>query len=252
VLHHLVSEWEEKCHTRAPPPPPRSLVSTRHDARAWRFTKLILEAELIFLLHRKTERLTESLTDASQLADSGRSRIVGYCNRLGRATWAWPMLPRVSPLRRLYKLLPGNTPHTTWNRSRVFATSRCLRCLRSLPHLERRRAQTNGRAGLQNHSPLRSCTREGELGFWEALCATAQAFHHGPSSIQVGRYCLPPSSSSSTSTGLLQHCHQQRYCYDYICKWTVRVVYCCFPVHHVLRVHISLLLISVRLVVQCI
>jgi hypothetical protein len=28
------------------------------------------------------------------------------------------------------------------------------------------------------------------------------------------------------------------------------VVYCCFPVHHVLRVHVSLLLVSVHLVVQ--
>jgi hypothetical protein len=71
------------------------LDSTRHDARAPRFAELSFGAELIFLLHRKTEHLIKSLTDASQLAGSGRSRIVGYCNRLGRATWAWPMLPRV-------------------------------------------------------------------------------------------------------------------------------------------------------------
>jgi hypothetical protein len=87
------------------------LVSTRLDtswrARAPRFAELGLGAELIFLLHRKTERLTESLMDTSQLACSGRSRIVGCCNRLGRATWAWPTLSMVSPLRRLYKLLPG-------------------------------------------------------------------------------------------------------------------------------------------------
>jgi hypothetical protein len=86
------------------------LNSTRLDtswrARAPRFAELSLGAELIFLLHRKIERLTESLTDASHLAGSGRSRIVGCCNRLGRATWAWPTLPRVSPLRRLYKLSP--------------------------------------------------------------------------------------------------------------------------------------------------
>jgi hypothetical protein len=55
-----------------------------------RFAELSLGAELIFLLHRKTKRLTESLMDASQLAGSGRFRIVGCCNRLGRATWAWP------------------------------------------------------------------------------------------------------------------------------------------------------------------
>jgi hypothetical protein len=39
----------------------------------------------------------------------------GLLYRLGRATWAWPTLPRVSPLRRLYKLLPGyrrNHPET--------------------------------------------------------------------------------------------------------------------------------------------
>jgi hypothetical protein len=76
-------------------------------SRAPRFTELSLGAELIFLLHRKTERLTESLTNASQLANSGCSRIVGCCNRLGRTTWAWPTLSRVSPMRRLYKLLPG-------------------------------------------------------------------------------------------------------------------------------------------------
>jgi hypothetical protein len=49
-----------------------------------------------------------------------------------------------------------------------------LRRLCSLPHPERRRAPANGRAGLRNHSPLRSCTGEGELGFWEALYATTR------------------------------------------------------------------------------
>jgi hypothetical protein len=83
------------------------LDTTRRDARALRFAELSLGVELIFLLHRKIECLTESLTDVSHLADSGRSRIVGCCNRLRRATWAWPTLHRVSPLRHLYKLLPG-------------------------------------------------------------------------------------------------------------------------------------------------
>jgi hypothetical protein len=192
----------------------------------------------MFLLHRKTERLTESLTDASQLAGSGRSRIVGCCNRLGRATWAWPMLSRVSPLRRLYKFLPGYRRTHPENRSRIFATSCCLRRLRSLLHPERRRAPANGRAGLRNHSPLRSYTGEGELGFWEALCATARVLHHGSSSFQVGRCSLPPSSSPSASTSLLQRCHQQRYCNNYICKRTVHAVNCCSSVHHVLRVHV--------------
>jgi hypothetical protein len=60
--------------------------------RAPHFAGLSLRAELIFLLHKKTERLTESLTDASQLAGSGRSRIVGCCNLLGCAMWTCPML----------------------------------------------------------------------------------------------------------------------------------------------------------------
>jgi hypothetical protein len=121
--------------------------------------------------------------------------------------------------------------------------------IRSLLHPERRRAPANGRAGLRNHSPLRSFTGEGELGFWEALCATAQALHHGSSSFQVGRCSLPPSSLPSASTGLLQRCHQQRYCNDYICKRAVRAVYYSLSVHHVLRVHVSLLLVFVHLAV---
>jgi hypothetical protein len=44
---------------------------------------------------------------------------VGCCNRLGRATWAWPTLPRVSPLCRLYKLLPGYRRTQSKNQSRV-------------------------------------------------------------------------------------------------------------------------------------
>jgi hypothetical protein len=205
-----------------------------------RFAELSLGAELIFLLHRKTERLTESLTDASQLAGSGRSRIVGCCNRRGRG-------PRCLGFLRCAAYInscPAIAAHI-WNRSRVFATSRCLRRLRSLPHLERRRAPTNERAGLRNHSPLRSCTGKGELGFWKALCATARVLHHGSPSFQVGRCSLPPSAL----TGLLQHCHQQCYYNDYICKRAVRAVYCCLSVRHVLRVHVSLLLVSVHLAV---
>jgi hypothetical protein len=101
------------------------LDSARHDtsrrarrAAVCRIAELSLGAELIFLLHRKTERLTESLTDASQLAGSGRSRIMGCCNRLGRATWTWPMLPRVSPLCAYINSCPATAAHT-WNGSRV-------------------------------------------------------------------------------------------------------------------------------------
>jgi hypothetical protein len=113
------------------------LISTRHDtsrrARTPRFAELRLRAELIFLLHRKTECLTESLTDASQRVGSGRSRILGCCNRLGRATWAWPTLSRVSLLRaRAYINSCPATAANILNRSRVFGTSRCLRRLCSL------------------------------------------------------------------------------------------------------------------------
>jgi hypothetical protein len=53
-----------------------SLVSTRPVARVV-VCRIEPRAEFIFLLHRKIERFTESLTDASQLAGSGRLRIVG-------------------------------------------------------------------------------------------------------------------------------------------------------------------------------
>jgi hypothetical protein len=132
--------------------------------RALRFAELSLRAELIFLLHRKTERLTESLTDALQLASSGRSRIVGCCNRLGLATWAWRMLPRVSLLRAYINSCPATVAHIL-KPIYGFATSRFFHRLCSLLHPERRRAPANGRAGLRNHSPLQSCTGEGELGF---------------------------------------------------------------------------------------
>jgi hypothetical protein len=143
---------------------------------------------------------------------------------------------RVSLPRAYINSCPATATHNLKNQSRF--ASRYLRRHRSLPHPERRRASANGRVGLWNHSPLRSFTGEGELGFWEALCATARVLHHGSSSIQVGRCCLPPSSSSSSSTGLLQRCHQQHYCCDFTCKRTVCAVYCYMYVHHALRVHV--------------
>jgi hypothetical protein len=173
------------------------LVSARHDARVPRFVELSLRVELIFLLHRKTKRLTESLSDASQLAGSWAA-VTDSGEWCGRG-------PRCLGFLRCAAYInscPATGAHI-WNRSRVFATSRCLRCLGSLPHSERRRAPANGRAGLWNHSPLRSYTGEGELGFWKALCVTVQALHHGSSSLQVGRCSLPPSSSPSASIGLL-------------------------------------------------
>ena len=122
--------------------------------------------------------------------------------------------------------------NTSNTRVRV-STSLCLRRHRSLLHPASRRASANGRAGLRNRSSLRSCTGEGELGFWEALCATAQALHHGSQAlcataqalhhgspfVQVGRCCLPSSSTPSASTHRprrQQHCHQQRYCCDIV------------------------------------
>jgi hypothetical protein len=145
---------------------------------------------------------------------------------------AWPMLLGFSSVR-LYKLL-SSYRRTHLRTDLGFDTSPYLRCLHSLLHPERRREPANGRAGLRNHSPLRSYTEEGKLGFWEALCATTRVLHHGSSSIQVGKCCLPPSSSPSASTGLLQHCHQQRYRCNFICKRTVRASCYCLHVYLVL------------------
>jgi hypothetical protein len=130
-------------------------------------------------------------------------------------------IDRVCPQLRLHKPLPGyRHTHVTTN---LGFTSRYLHRHHSLLHLERRRALENGRAGLRNHSPLRSSTREGELGFWKSLRSTAQVLHHGSPSFQIGRCCLPPPTSLSTSIGLLQHCHQQCHHCDYICKRMVHV-----------------------------
>jgi hypothetical protein len=98
-------------------------------------------------------------------------RIMGCYNRLGRATWDSSF-----PQHRLYKLLSSYRRTYLWS-DLVFATSRCLCRLRSLLHPKRQRAPTNGRASLRNHSPLWSCTGEGQLGFWEALCTIVQVLH---------------------------------------------------------------------------
>ena len=50
----------------------------------------------------------------------------------------------------------------------------------------------------------------GELGFWEALCATARRFYHGSSS---SRSCGSSPQTSSSSTRLHQrHCQQHHRC----------------------------------------
>jgi hypothetical protein len=114
---------------------------------------------------------------------------------------------RVYPQLRWYKLLPDyDRTHLETN---LGFASRCLRRYRSLLHPEHRHAMANRRVGIWNHSPLWSCIREGELGFWEALRTTTQVQHHGSSSFQVGRCSIPQSLSPPTLTGLLQHCHQQ-------------------------------------------
>src|SRR4051812_16318914 len=82
----------------------------------------------------------------------------------------------------------------------------CLRRLCSLLHLVCRRAPLNGRAGLRNHSSLRSCTGEGELGFWEALRATAQGLHHGSSSWTISGSLGNSSSTSPPSRSCCGSC----------------------------------------------
>ena len=113
--------------------------------------------------------------------------------------WAWPTLPRVS---RAYIISCPATAETHLTYELGFPPlSACAAIVAySIPP-----------AGVHRR------TGEGELGFWEALCATAQVLHHGSPSVQVGRCCLPSSSTPSTSTRRQQRCHQQRYCCDVIC-----------------------------------
>ena len=63
-----------------------------------------------------------------------------------------------------------------------------LSYLCSLLHPERRHAPTNGRAGLRNLSPSRSCTGRGRIRFLGSVRATAQVRLH------------PLRSASSTSS----------------------------------------------------
>ena len=138
----------------------RSLVSSRHVTTRARAGCGNEPSRSFFLLFRKNA----VLTDASQLVSSGRYRIVGYCNRPERnvRTWTQPTsYPLGFPEPALYKVLHDLATEYTENQSRVLPPL-CLRRLRSLLHPERRRAPANGRAGLRNHSPLRSCTGEGE------------------------------------------------------------------------------------------
>ena len=71
-------------------------------------------------------------------------------------------------------------------------------------------AGVHRRVGEQVSGTVRLCDPapgEDELGFWEALCATAQIRHHGSSSVQVGR-CYSSSYSSPSAADRRQHRHQ--------------------------------------------
>ena len=71
-----------------------------------------------------------------------------------------------------------------------------LCCHHSLIHPECRRAPANGRAGLQNLSPLGSCTGRGRIRFLgSARCDCSTIF-----------IMARPSSKSSDAVRCLQHC----------------------------------------------
>ena len=89
-----------------PPPPPPPLARTHRTARPSRHDAPrvagISPSRALFLQSGKTV-----WTDASQLVSSGRSRIVGYCNRPKTcATWTWPTLyPLGFSRAALYKVV---------------------------------------------------------------------------------------------------------------------------------------------------
>ena len=106
-------------------------------------------AELYFCSPGKTV-----WTDASQLVSSGRSRIVGYCNRPKTcATWTWPTV-YVLGFPEPHYILPCTACAVTYPNQSRFCQSRTLRRHRSLLHPVRRRAPANGTAGLRNRSSL--------------------------------------------------------------------------------------------------
>ena len=94
---------------RTPPPPPPPLARTHRTARPSRHDAPrvagISPSRALFLQSGKTV-----WTDASQLVGSGRSRIVGYCNRPKTcATWTWPTLyPLGFSRAALYKVVRCN------------------------------------------------------------------------------------------------------------------------------------------------
>lgn len=77
-------------------------------------------------------------------------------------------------------------------------------------------AGVHQREGEQVSGTSRPCDPapgEDELGFWEALRATAHIRHHGSSSIQVRRCRIPSPLPPSASTRLHQRRRQQhRFC----------------------------------------
>jgi hypothetical protein len=132
-----------RTHARTAPHRTARLVTTRRGLRESR------RAELYFCSPGKTV-----WTDASQLVSSGRSRIVGYCNRPKTcATWTWPTVYVLGFPEPHYILSCIACAVTYPNQSR-FCHSRALRRHRSLLHPVRRRAPANGTAGLRNRSSL--------------------------------------------------------------------------------------------------
>src|SRR6266511_3868339 len=65
--------------------------------------------------------------------------------------------------------------------------------------------------------------RESELGFWEALRATARVHHHGSSSLQVRRRGVPSDSWSASATTHRQHRGHSTGRDQYICIISVRI-----------------------------
>src|SRR6266540_6288300 len=63
---------------------------------------------------------------------------------------------------------------------------------------------------------------EGELGFWEALRATARVHHHGSSSLQVRQHRVPSDSWSASATTHRQHRGHPTGHDQYICIIPVR------------------------------
>ena len=121
-----------------------------------------------------------------------------HTRALGRLAGAYTIPPLV-----LYRLQPET--HRKTPRVLPHLTTCAAIVVYSIPN-----AGVHRRVGEQVSGTVRLCDPapgEDELGFWEALCATAQIRHHGSSSVQVGR-CYSSSYSSPSAADRRQHRHQ--------------------------------------------